>query len=744
MNPDLWARAKEEFERIHALIEADQIAAIEALRTSSPELAELVEKLLEHQDVSDDTGNEVHAHSSPIIDGYEIHEEIGRGGMGVVYRAWQTHPRRLVALKLLSMHALLSRRDIDRFRREANAASKIDHPHVVRVYAAGIDNKHHYIAMEYVESKNLAEVLGVLKGAPAGNVIEMTELPRFGSLGYIRSVTNVVAQIASAIQAAHTMGIVHRDIKPSNILLNASTAKLADFGISRDETQGRITVSREIPGTPDYMSPEQVRAQHAAVDHRTDIYSLGAVLFELLTLRRPYEGASSHTLAGLIAGPSTPPPVRKLNPRVPRDLAIITEKAMEKDVEDRYASASELYEDLQRFLANEAIVARGSSIIRKLSRTFIRRRMAFMIITLLLAVTVITLIGVIKLRRAARADTVHLRLVRDGTELDAMIVTMDRAGMPVDSARTINMRSPVILKQGQYRIVAINKIDQSTAEINITVTETGPEHDQSIYILDQEEPWPSLNSNEMCAYMVHNDKIIGDMITVPAGLYSTRIINNNDKSVSKISIGTFYIDRCEVTNGEYRQFTQATGHVEPYHWRFTDEFSSLVDLPVVWVTRQDAEAYARWRGKRLPTFAEWQAAARGTHGAMYPGGESSQPNIESVQPYTGREASRHYLAYFEGVVPVDQPALWDPSDGLLHTYSNVRELTSTVNIDNLTVYVAGRCWTDDPSLTLSNLITTGLRNPGGPRTGFRCAKSIMPVTGSNTEKLNGKEPENNE
>ena len=271
---------------------------------------------------------------------YRLLNELGRGGMGIVYRAWDESLSRLVAVKVLRPEQA---HETDRLRlvREARITAQFRHEHAVMVHAVACPHDGlPYLVMEYVLGPTLAQL------------IDSPECPE------PRAVAKLVAEVADALEAAHAVGLVHRDVKPSNILIEKGTgrAKITDFGLARTET-GPSSLSREgfLAGTPTYMSPEQVRGV-AVVDARTDVYGLGATFYQALTGVTPYRGAPHLVLRQVIE--EEPPPPRRLNDRVPRDLETICQKAMAKEPARRYQSAAALANDLRHWLNGEPIEAR--------------------------------------------------------------------------------------------------------------------------------------------------------------------------------------------------------------------------------------------------------------------------------------------------------------------------------------------------------------------------------------------------
>jgi len=299
---------------------------------------------------------------------FTLLHELGRGGMGVVYRALQRPLKRIVAVKVLPASFALAQRQVDRFLREARAAARLSHPNLVAVLTVGVEHGVRFFAMEFVDGHNLQDEILRLRSNLAADENDRAHLPSSHATDYFRSVAECVRQVADGLSYAHEHQVIHRDVKPSNLLLDAAgRVKLVDFGLARDEEQGSLSHSGDVLGTPHYMSPEQARAHKHKVDHRTDIYSLGVVLFELLTLQRPFEGKSSQEVIHNLLS-CEPPRLRKLNPRVPRDLETICLTAMAKEPGDRYQNAAALRDDLQRFLSHEAIVARPPGAVRRLWR----------------------------------------------------------------------------------------------------------------------------------------------------------------------------------------------------------------------------------------------------------------------------------------------------------------------------------------------------------------------------------------
>lgn len=290
----------------------------------------------------------------PDVPGYTVLGVLGHGGMGVVFKARHLKLDRIVAIKMLIAGGFAAPAELARFLREAQAIAALRHPNIVHVYDVGDLEGRPYFTMEYIEGGNLAQKLAGVP-QPAQQVAAM------------------VSTLADAVQAAHTCGIVHRDLKPANILLvSDGMPKITDFGLARRYEEGPdLTLGGTRLGTPSYMSPEQAIGREGTIGPAADIYSLGAVLYEMLTGRPPFRGDSAaETERQLLRDDPAPP--RLLNGRVPRDLEVICLKCLHKTPASRYASAQALADDLRRFLSNEPISARPVSLTERAAK-WVRR-----------------------------------------------------------------------------------------------------------------------------------------------------------------------------------------------------------------------------------------------------------------------------------------------------------------------------------------------------------------------------------
>ncbi len=292
--------------------------------------------------------------SGTIIGDFKLLSMIGQGGMGQVWEAEQLSlGGRRVAVKFIRP-GLITKRNGEYFAREARAVARVSHPGIVTVYGAGETEGVAWIAIELVEGgwtlRDMLDAFASGESRPAN---------------YPKQVARFVHELAVAAQAAHDEGVIHRDLKPQNVLVTTDNRpKLTDFGLAQIVGESALSETGDFAGTYLYISPEQIAAKRMGIDHRSDIFSLGVILYEMLALERPFQGSSTHEIAQQVLT-KTAPSLRKLKPPVPDDLVVIAEKAMEKDRDMRYGSMAAMAEDLSRYLSNTPILAKPPSPLRR-------------------------------------------------------------------------------------------------------------------------------------------------------------------------------------------------------------------------------------------------------------------------------------------------------------------------------------------------------------------------------------------
>ena len=465
------------------------------LIAAHPDLAEPLKLYLDSLDflhkAAVDLGGES---ATPPADGWQhkelgdfkIEREIGRGGMGIVYAAEQMSIRRQVALKVLPFAAVLDQKQIARFNNEAQAAGQLNHPHIVPVYSVGCERGVHYYSMQLIEGQSLdlaieelriwagevtadeiqsvastksrltSEAQGAKRGRESSSAqsLPSSEYPPAAihspasptdegfstarsvkNRGHIRTATQLAIEAAEAIHHAHEYGIVHRDIKPSNLLIDRQGKLwITDFGLARCQAGNNLTMTGDLLGTARYMSPEQAAGRGELVDHRTDIYSLGVTLYELLTLHHPFRASDRQALLRQIEHDEATPP-RRVNSAIPIDLETIVLKAISKSRDERYESAQDMADDLHRFLDGKPTLATRPTLLDRTAKWAGRHRslVATVIGVLLFAlcgtITAALLIAAEKDRTEQALAASKENLAQSQANLHQAIDVVDRFGM---------------------------------------------------------------------------------------------------------------------------------------------------------------------------------------------------------------------------------------------------------------------------------------------------------------------------
>ncbi len=545
-----------------------------------------------------------------VLDGrYRLDSLIGEGGMGDVYRATHVHLDTEFAVKLLKPEFVANQTAIKRFRLEAKAAGRIHHPNAVRVTDFGVTSERIvFLVMELVQGESLRSLMR-----------------NEGKLDYLRTV-NIVRQVCGAVDAAHRGGVIHRDLKPDNILIeavnNIERVKVLDFGIAKlreAKTDSFLTQAGTIIGTPQYMSPEQ--CQGKSLDPRSDIYSIGILLYEMLTGEVPFDGDS--TLQVVYNQLHAPPrPLTELSPDVPAPLAKVIMRTLEKEPDQRQSSAVQLSDQLKQ------AVTMGEGDLLSVAEPFLTRPLKPVDVrTPDRAIPVVEEPGnqtpSIAEARPPLFDRNTTELSRPSVESDAT-PTKDEVGRPTspnekaapvqkmaDLVRETNDLSPG--RKARIRFIAL-------AAIALVILAAAV-----IYFSMKDEPTVSESPPP---------KALEGMVQIPGGKFTMGRDDGapDEGPAHDVEIKSFFLDIQEVTNQEYKRFVDATGRPAPMHWKLNGSYlPDEAGHPVRYVSWDDATSYAKWANKRLPTEAEWEYAARGGSKAyLYPWGNQWQPDYANV------------------------------------------------------------------------------------------------------------------
>jgi formylglycine-generating enzyme required for sulfatase activity len=650
----------------------------------------------------------------PEVDGFEVIRELGRGGMGIVYLARDTDLKRYVALKFIRGGS--GEREQQRLLDEARTVAGLDHHGIVHIHQLGRYADGVFTASAYIEGETLRDRLDRERTTCEISLDDDTRLDRksrASSQFRIQECLKIVREITAAVGYAHRQGIVHRDLKPSNILIDEhGTPFVTDFGIA--VTAGATGLSEAPAGTIGYMSPEQAGATREPVSAATDVYALGVLLFELLTLRRPTRARTLDALQEEFCGTYRSDP-RGLNPALPAELSVLCKKALAQIPADRYQDANELLVDLDRALAG-TLPPPGLSVARAIH--FVRTR------RLLAAIA-----GSMALTTTGAAIAFNLM----GSEAPAVgTVRFQGAGTDAVEVRVFDPETRMPREPTMHKIRG-NEIDLAPGLYRITTTVNGSIHEYTRMVSAEE----TVSINPPRASPAID---LESMVLVRGGEYVVGYDEGPLQAIRTaiVTIEPFLIEKHEVSNADYRDFVLETGHASPLHW--PEPYDPALDpLPIVGVRQSDARAYAEWTGKRLPTHIEWEIAAAGQDRFRHPWGNDPR-DLATVETGTGYFAAgmtdfddpMYMDLYLGRVEPCGSSSVDLTPAGLVHMAGNVAEWTDSyitpfgIESDEAVAIVKGNAFSTPETRLLRNqeaIFATAETPVIG--IGFRCAVSIL-------------------
>lgn len=613
------------------------------------------------------------------IAGCRIESFLGKGGMGEVYLAKNLSLAKQRAIKILPPRFASPDR-IERFLREARTCAQVEHPNVITIHEVGKERNCYFIVMQYVNGRNLSELIRA-QGGPLG----------------WKSASNVMRLSARGLEAVHQAGLVHRDIKPSNIMVAAdSRVLLMDFGLVRQESESDLTQSGQILGTPAFMSPEQ--CSPGKVDRRSDVYSLGSTYYFLLTGRPPFLGPKAMDVMCQIADGKVPPAPSDLNPHVPREVSQVVLKAMAPSPQDRYATADDFCKAVSALLRRATVLDETatwdtSAVASALVDTQRLPELAPLeVIPSDLSIDPVMPYQAWIVGGIATVGVLALLL---------LLALTRRTSEPAGHEESAQSSPPTISKTVPNAASAHSAL--STAAIDQMVRiEAG-------YVHLGNEP------NRLREYLLSIDAV-----ATSADLLASGMAVLTEEHVGRVWVDQFFIDPLEVSNEEYARFVQATKHRPPSDWHGSSPPSGRERLPVVNIAYADAEAYAKWAGKELPTPEQWLRAFRGDSERLFPWGE----HFDLWRAHTAANPSTPG----DRALPVGATSGDATDQKVYDMVGNVAEMTceQTTESGSPQIVVKGADFGCDGRVYgLAAMRRYLLRDVPDPRVGFRCvAKSL--------------------
>ncbi len=649
----------------------------------------------------DESESELEASHSQLFSGLEpnnrigdfvIEKRLGSGGMGIVYKAFQQSLNRPVALKVLPSSVTSDKTAVKRFHREARAAAKLHHTNIIAIYAEGEENSICYYAMEMLEGRSLDQVIKELrqlrdtgmdhstfakealtilsrgsKQFPATQDDSHADRSTVGS-GYYDFIARLMVEAAKALAYAHDHQVIHRDVKPSNLMLtNDGYLVLMDFGLARLLDEQRMTLTGGFVGTPYYMSPELITGPLDQIDYRIDVYSLGATLYELLTLRPPFYGTRQEQVTHQILHQEPVKP-RHVNSNIPVDLETICCKAMEKSPSRRYASAADMADDLQRFLDRYVIKAKKAGPWTRMIKFASRHKLPTALISVVLVVVLVAGSMTWKYKRLERVQQQMIPEIVDlvGRDefFDALILARKVEKItPGDptlqdlwsrmskqfTIRTTPTRAMLLISKREERDnwkplghSPLNRIRIPFGTHRMRIERSGFRTQEFAFSNPYPrtyQPLQTIESEEVHYELRPEGSLPPEMVWIPSSDMNIYPLYNLNLKVPDVP--AYLIDKYETTNQEYLEFIEAGGYQNTRYWEhpfvmkgkvldwhqamayFTDQTGQSGPAtwangtypegrghyPVGGISWYEASAYARFRDKHLPTIFHWKHAA---------------------------------------------------------------------------------------------------------------------------------------
>ncbi len=619
---------------------------------------------------------------------YQIVSKLGSGGMGTVYQARRTTIGDTVAVKVLRSDMVADPLAVERFRREAQAAARLKHPNVVAIYDFGVSNQGLlYLVMEMVEGQSLRNLIRQYGSFTASAAFE------------------IINQVCTALGAAHSQGIIHRDLKPDNIIVSETASgwhvKVVDFGIAklRDQssTTSSLTQTGMIMGTPRYMSPEQCMGEE--IDARSDIYSLGIILYEMLCGVVPF---NSPTTSAVIIQQVTqpPPPLRAINAMISPAVEFVVYHALEKRREARPQTAMAFAQELSA--AAKGVAAAWPAAPSAYPPTYPPSPQY-------------------ATYSSPDAMPTERTATPAGMTPPSGVIFPSGASQPATPTRRpllIILAVVVLLGLAGGAIAFLKRGRGEGSNTQATANQAQPDTPQPKEAPEAPKPTaPTVPppAPQGMVYVVGGEFLMGN----DAG-------SQDERPTHKVTVNPFFIDHYEVTCGEYEKFVEATGYAAPQGWTNGHHPRDAERKPVTGITWDDANAYAQWAGKRLPTEEEWEFAARGTDGRRFPWGNEWGPGVANADATArGHHHASNVGAHSKGPSPF----------GALDMAGNVWEWTAS----DLAAYPGGQmsaqpggykvirggswtCTKDQANTTFRK----GYPARGGDysEVGFRCVKDL--------------------